>query len=913
MLRFVGRVATTVIRPWLRCTVAPADPATLGLDPALPVVYALQFRQWSDLVALQRVTEALGLPDPLDRLAPARAQLAFAAAAASTAAAPTPSTGAAASTAAATSAASVAAAAFDEATAFFFLTRSGQPSPLRPNPYRYSPRLTRLVAAAAADPRADLQIVPVSVFWGRAPGRDESFWRELLSDGWAVPGVVRQALRVVVNGRQTLVRLGEPMRLSRTVADGDPATAQRRVARLLRGRFRQARERAVGPNLSHRDTMIHTLLDSAEVRAAIADAAGVEAKPARAIERRARRIAVAIVSDYSWPFIRLYDRLLAALWNRLYDGVSVHGIDRIASAGIAGAPTGLVYVPCHRSHVDYLLLSYVLHRRGLQVPHVAAGDNLDIPVIGRLLRKGGAFFLRRSFKGDPLYATIFARYLHEMLWRGFPIEYFVEGGRSRTGMTLAPKAGLIAMTVEGFRRKPSRELAFVPVHIGYERLIEGRSYLAELAGASKQRESLRGALGSLRALRQRWGKVHVNVGEPILLAPLLDATVPDWRDPQVDARAGVAALARLIATRINEAVVVHPLALIAVSLLAAPNGAMDASMLARQFDALRRLLRAAPYSPATWICEETPQQAIDDALRAGFVERIADPLGDLVRVRASEAPLLHYVRNSLLHAFALPGLIAALLLRCDAIDAAQLRARVADLYPALKAEFFLPWDVAARDAHVDALLAALVDEGILREGPAPGGALGVPAGGTDESLMLESFARSMRLPIERHFIAIALLVEAGSGELSRAELLEAAAQVARRTALLQGESGSGLADKPAFLRAVDNLCEGAMVREVDGRLLFDPLLRASGDADRVLLDEDTARAIANAVARVDRRRKDFNPGQAAATGHAADPGPDSDRARKTTDPAQVVGVATASLQPSATSSSTSSPDCGRAK
>ncbi|MGE0312747.1 MAG: glycerol-3-phosphate 1-O-acyltransferase PlsB [Lautropia sp.] len=831
MLRIVGRFATSVIRPWLRCTVTPHDASGLGIDPSVPLVYALHIRQWSDLVALQRAAASIGLPDPLSRVDRG------------------------------------AGGAFDEASAFFFLTRSGQPSPLRRDPYRYSARLTRLVAAVAAEPSADLQIVPVSVFWGRAPRRDESFWRELLSDGWAVPGVLRQALRVLINGRQTLVRFGEPLRLAQVLADGEAATGLRRVARLLRGRFRHARERAVGPNLSHRDTMIHALLATPEVRAAIDDAARAQAKPAAAIERRARRIAVSIAADFSWPFIRIYDRLLAALWNRLYDGVSVHGIERIAAAGT----TGLVYVPCHRSHVDYLLLSYVLYHRGLQVPHVAAGDNLDIPIVGRLLRKGGAFFLRRSFKGDELYAAVFARYLHEMLWRGFPIEYFVEGGRSRTGMTLAPRAGLLAMTVEGFRRRPARKLAFVPVHIGYERLIEGRSYLAELAGAAKRRESLRGALASLKALRSRWGRVHVNVGEPILLEPLLDASVPGWRDPAAELRPGVDALARTIATRINEAAVVHPLALIAIGLLAAPAGAMDAALLARHFEALRRLLRAAPYAASMQVCDEAPQAAIEDAIRGGFVERVPDPLGDLLRVREGEAALLQYVRNGLLHAFALPGLVAVTLCRGGAVDAAQVRARVADLYPALKAEFFLPWDDAARDAHVDALLAAMVDEAIVRHAPAaqapaaPGPAapastaaiavvgaapaLVPPAPGTDESLILESIARSMRLPIERHYIAIVLLVAAGSGTLTRGGLLDAAVQVARRTALLQGGAGSGLSDRAAFSRAIDNLLDGAMVREVEGTLVFDAALEASADADRPLLAEDTVRAIANAVAR----------------------------------------------------------------
>jgi glycerol-3-phosphate O-acyltransferase len=141
----------------------------------------------------------------------------------------------------------------------------------------------------------------------------------------------------------------------------------------------------------------------------------------------------------------------------------------------------IVYVPCHRSHIDYLLLSYIIVRQGLTPPHIAAGANLNLPLVGSLLRRGGAFFLRRSFKGEPLYAAVFHEYLHLMLARGFPIEYFIEGGRSRSGRMLTPKAGILGMTVQSFIREHARPLVFVPVYIGYEKVMEGRTYLGELA------------------------------------------------------------------------------------------------------------------------------------------------------------------------------------------------------------------------------------------------------------------------------------------------------------------------------------------------------------------------------------------------------------------------------------------------
>jgi len=123
---------------------------------------------------------------------------------------------------------------------------------------------------------------------------------------------------------------------------------------------------------------------------------------------------------------------------------------------------GIVYLPNHRSHIDYLLLSYFIYREGLAPPHIAAGANLNFPVVGPVLRRGGAFFLRRSFKGEPLYAAVFREYLHTMIAKGFPIAYFMEGGRSRSGWTLSPKGGLLGMTLESFMREHPRPLLLVP-------------------------------------------------------------------------------------------------------------------------------------------------------------------------------------------------------------------------------------------------------------------------------------------------------------------------------------------------------------------------------------------------------------------------------------------------------------------
>src|SRR5882757_9969833 len=144
--------------------------------------------------------------------------------------------------------------------------------------------------------------------------------------------------------------------------------------------------------------------------------------------------------------------------------------------------------------MDYLLLSYAIYVDGFAIPHIAAGIKLNLPIVGRFLRKGGAFFIRRSFRGNALYTVVFMKYLAAIMARGHSIEYFIEGGRSRTGRLLQPKTGMLTMTLRGFLRARVRPIVFLPVNFAYERIMEANTYIGELPGKAKEKERIFGLL-----------------------------------------------------------------------------------------------------------------------------------------------------------------------------------------------------------------------------------------------------------------------------------------------------------------------------------------------------------------------------------------------------------------------------------
>ncbi|MGI9247303.1 MAG: glycerol-3-phosphate 1-O-acyltransferase PlsB [Steroidobacteraceae bacterium] len=721
---------------------------------------------------------------------------------------------------------------------------------------RLPEELRMVVGVAASDPAFAADVLPVSFFWGRAPGRERSWFRLLLAEDWDIGGRFRKLLSLLINGRNLLVLFGEAMPLHATANDGlAPPRGPRRFRRQLRQQFRNQRAATIGPDLSHRRTIVAEVLGTQAVR----DAVRGEAKQGN-LRRRdalgiARGYAYEIAANYSHWFVVLMSGVLGRLWNRLYDGVELANFSSLQSVDEGSE---IVYVPCHRSHMDYLLLSYVVYHKGYAVPHIAAGINLNMPVIGSLLRRGGAFFLRRSFGGNATYSAVFTRYLGSILARGHSIEYFIEGGRSRTGRLLQPKTGMLSMTVRSYVRNPVRPVVFVPVYFGYERVVEARTYVGELSGRPKQKESIVGMLRTLPALRSRFGKVYVSFGEPLPLDAELARHVPDWdrttstvRDDRPEWLAPLCRdLAHGIMTRINAAACVTPVNLLGMVLLAMPRQSMGEADLARQLELYASLLRQAPYSPRAWVTPLDGQSMIRHCEVLGMVRRQAHPLGDIVGMTEADAVMAAYYRNNVLHLLLLPSLLACAFLNNAAVSRQDLLRLAGRVYPYVAEEYFLRWREEELPAAIDEMLEDLSNHGLLTASPG-GGEWRRPPAESSEAVQLSVLARITVPIIERYYIAIAVLLRAGSGRLTQDALEHQCQLTAQRMAMLYELNSPEFFDRALFGLFIERLAErGVLVLSGDERICFDPpVLEAIAHDAQFVLHEQIRNSILQVVHR----------------------------------------------------------------
>jgi len=429
-------------------------------------------------------------------------------------------------------------------------------------------------------------LVPHVLVFRSEPSQFEPTTADLVFGTSSEPGFLRSLARVIFAKKTARWEVCREVNLKEFIAqaESDDAAVIAKKARSNIFTIMDLVERAChGPPLKSYSRMLSETMRDSQLQSFINESVQTTGIDKSKFEHKATKYFQEIAARFDMDITRIVDRGLWVIWNRIYDGMiwEKSDINRLRKKAHQGP---LIITPSHRSHVDYLVMSQLLYSEGLMPPHIAAGNNLSFFPLGWLLRKGGAYFIRRSFKGgDPMYSEVLQAYLTRLFKEGFTQEFFIEGGRSRTGKTLSPKYGLLTMMVQSILNSKTKDVMFVPASISYERLVEEQSYTRELQGEEKKAETNRNILSSAKILRKRYGKVYVTFDDPISFSDLLNErglTKEDLQDND-KLREFVKTLAHGLVYGINRCSIVTPTSLIVTALFTAPRRTLARPMLIR--------------------------------------------------------------------------------------------------------------------------------------------------------------------------------------------------------------------------------------------------------------------------------------------------------------------------------------------
>ncbi len=508
-------------------------------------------------------------------------------------------------------------------------------------------------------------ILPVMMFYTRHPGRERRKLFELFLGQREQPGVLRKLLSFLRGYSNCVLELGEPLNMKEIlpeIAEG-PYHKRKQVFEIRRGlidSIDEIKRAVVGPTLKSKLELKEIILHHPRLEAYMQRRARGHNQEIWQVRMEADNYLEEIAANYSITLIQVAERILNWVWNNLFDGIEID-FDTMQKVKRAARHDTLVYIPCHKSHIDYLILSCILYQSNLTSPFIAAGKNLAFWPLGPLFRWGGAFFIRRSFKGLKFYAEVFSLYVKTMVQLGHNIEFFIEGGRSRTGKMVLPKLGLLAILIQAVEEGFRDDLVFVPTSICYDRIPEEESYTKEVSGGSKVQENIRQLVHARRVLKKRYGRVYVQFAEPVSLQKYLQRYRGDSSHLQPKERhAMYRDFAYRIINSINQATLVTSHALAAAALLSSARHGVSMA----EFKEVCRTFydymasRGVKFSNTLRNYDASMQDTLWDFERSKLIGKLKDEDDDLEEevftMEDSKRLTLEYYKNNLIH-FLLPA------------------------------------------------------------------------------------------------------------------------------------------------------------------------------------------------------------------------------------------------------------------
>ncbi|MBN1533878.1 MAG: 1-acyl-sn-glycerol-3-phosphate acyltransferase [Spirochaetes bacterium] len=557
-------------------------------------------------------------------------------------------------------------------------------------------------------------IVPQISFWNHNPERTKAL---LTPSATGDRSLISAVSTVARSATPAFIRIASPVNLMDEIAEF-PDETSREVARRVRGKLLESysfeKRSVLGPVIKTRQEMMEKVLYHTNVLDTIQQVTDEEKTSEKRLRKKAYGYFREIAADFSILYINYFYKSVQVMFRRIFDGFhyDIEDFKRIREASQAGP---LIYVPSHRSHMDYLILSSMCYENKIIPPHIVAGSNLLFFPMGKVFRRSGAFFMRRSFKGLKLYGTIFRQYVKTLINEGYSIEFFIEGGRSRTGKLVYPKMGILKYLIESIDEGYNRDMVFVPLSINYDRILEETSYLGEIKGKEKKKESTSAFVQSRKLLRRRYGSVYLSFNEPVSYQTLRQQ-YPEG-DPTEE-------IGMYLARKINEVVQVTPFSLVTTALLLSVSRGFTTETLKERVRQLYDYLASCgvPMTPSlkdgefdSIIEYVISSYQNDDIVREIEQEGQGEPSG-LYAVGEESRPRINLYKNNIVH-YLLPLSYASVsLMALGANDSARmkgLRDTFSDIMELLRDEFVYTSAMEDAAAALDGALAYFEACGIV--------------------------------------------------------------------------------------------------------------------------------------------------------------------------------------------------------
>ena len=518
-----------------------------------------------------------------------------------------------------------------------------------------------------------------------------------------------------------------------------------------------------------------TLFRSRGFQQGVAELAEAEGVQIETMRKRTAGYLKEIAATHSPFFIDAATGLMRWIVSLGYQYVD-YSSEELQELYALGQDHSLVFLPSHKSNADHLVLAYALFENDFPPNHTAGGKNLDFLPVGPVLRRSGIFFIRREFKENEPYKFVLRQYIDYLLEKRFPLEWYIEGGRSRTGKLRPPRFGMLSYVVDAYLRDLVDDVILIPISIAYDQISDVAAHAAEQQGGAKDEESATWLVQTLRNVRHKYGKIYIRFGKTISLADTVEQGIDLGSE---DGRLVVPKLAFEVSKRINDATPITPVSLVTLALLSQGGAGLTVGQTIAVLEPYLAYVKQRELPTATPLSldnEEEARAALESLVASDVVSRIEGP-GEPVYVIESDQHLsAAYYRNTIIHFFVNASIVevaVAGMLRDGDSGIDEFTTRAFAWRALLRFDFFFDNRDEFREAvRRELVLACPAEDSCLEEGN---------LAATLASLAPYRTQAVLRPFIEAYRLVADVLVRAAPGEpLTRSEIHERALALGRQ-------------------------------------------------------------------------------------------------------------------------------------